>query len=122
MPGYGYAKEPPKVVEKCKLRVRDYLRGRQVLGRVLVLVDSRHGLKDVDREMTKMLDAAAMSYRVVLTKADKISASDLERVATQVGDEARRNPAAFPLLPITSAEQGMGLADMRVAVLAEAGV
>src|SRR3546814_12792079 len=87
MPGYGYAKEPPKVVEKWKQLVRDYLRGRQVLGRVLVLVDSRHGLKDVDREMMKMLDEAAMSYRVVLTKADKISASDLERVATQVSEE-----------------------------------
>ncbi|OGS50828.1 MAG: YihA family ribosome biogenesis GTP-binding protein [Erythrobacter sp. RIFCSPHIGHO2_12_FULL_63_10] len=121
MPGYGFAKAPPKVVEKWKQLVRDYLRGRQVLGRVLVLVDSRHGLKDVDREMMKMLDEAAMSYRVVLTKADKISATDLERVATQVGDEARRHPAAFPLLHITSAEKGMGIAELRVAVLDDAG-
>src|SRR3546814_15826269 len=71
MPGYGFAKAPPKVVEKWKQLVRDYLRGRQVLGRVLVLVDSRHGLKDVDREMMKMLDEAAVSYRLVLTKSDK---------------------------------------------------
>lgn len=122
MPGYGFAKAPPKVVEKWKQLVRDYLRGRQVLGRVLVLVDSRHGLKDVDREMMKMLDEAAVSYRVVLTKADKISAEDLTRVAAAVGDEARRHPAAFPVLHITSAEKGMGVADLRVAVLEDAGV
>ncbi|MBA4164933.1 MAG: YihA family ribosome biogenesis GTP-binding protein [Erythrobacter sp.] len=122
MPGYGFAKAPPKVVEKWKQLVRDYLRGRQVLGRVLVLVDSRHGLKDVDREMMKMLDEAAVSYRVVLTKSDKISADELARVAAAVGEEARRHPAAFPQLHVTSAEKGMGIATLRAAVIEDAGV
>lgn len=121
MPGYGFAKAPPKVVEKWKQLVRDYLRGRQVLGRVLVLVDSRHGLKDVDREMMKMLDEAAVSYRLVLTKSDKISANELARVAAAVGEEARRHPAAFPQLHVTSAEKGMGIATLRAAVIEDAG-
>jgi len=120
MPGYGFAKAPPKVVEKWKRVVRDYLRGRQVLHRTLLLVDSRHGLKDVDREMMKMLDEAAVSYRVVLTKADKIKASELEKVTKAVADEARKHPAAFPTLHVTSSEKGMGIAELRAAVVADA--
>ncbi|MEM8724808.1 MAG: ribosome biogenesis GTP-binding protein YihA/YsxC, partial [Pseudomonadota bacterium] len=75
MPGYGFAKAPKPVVEKWKKLVRSYLRGRQVLARNLVLIDSRHGIKDVDRDMMTMLDEAAVGYRVVLTKTDKIKAS-----------------------------------------------
>jgi GTP-binding protein len=120
MPGYGFAKAPPKVVEKWKRVVRDYLRGRQVLHRTLLLVDSRHGLKDVDREMMKMLDEAAVSYRVVMTKADKIKASELEKVTTAVADESRKHPAAFPTLHVTSSEKGMGIAELRAAVVADA--
>ncbi|MEZ5693410.1 MAG: ribosome biogenesis GTP-binding protein YihA/YsxC [Altererythrobacter sp.] len=122
MPGYGFAKAPVKVVEKWKALVKTYLRGRQVLHRTLVLVDSRHGLKDVDREMMKMLDETAVSYRIVLTKADKIKASDLERVAAQTAEEARKHPAAFPELHLTSAEKGMGIEELRAAVLGDAGV
>ncbi len=77
MPGYGFAKAPVKVVEKWKQLVRTYLRGRPVLKRTLVLIDARHGVKPVDSEMMKMLDEAAVGYRLVLTKADKIKASDL---------------------------------------------
>ena len=121
MPGYGFAKAPPKVVEKWKRVVRDYLRGRQVLHRTLLLVDSRHGLKDVDREMMKMLDEAAVSYRLVLTKADKIKASELEKVIQAVSDEARKHPAAFPHLHVTSSEKGMGIAELRAAVVGDAG-
>ncbi|MFV0643069.1 MAG: ribosome biogenesis GTP-binding protein YihA/YsxC, partial [Sphingomonadaceae bacterium] len=84
MPGYGFAKAPVKVVERWKALVRSYLRGRQVLMRTLVLVDSRHGLKDVDRDMMKMLDEAAVGYRIVLTKADKVKASELEQVRVAV--------------------------------------
>ena len=120
MPGYGFAKAPPKVVEKWKRLVRDYLRGRQVLHRNLVLVDSRHGLKDVDREMMKMLDEAAVGYRIVLTKTDKIKASELERVANTVADEAKKHVAAFPELHLTSSEKGMGIAALRAAVVADA--
>ena len=90
--------------------------------RTLVLVDSRHGLKDVDREMMKMLDETAVSYRIVLTKTDKIKASDLERVAAQTAEEARKHPAAFPELHLTSAEKGMGIEELRAAVLGDAGV
>ncbi|MEM7703395.1 MAG: ribosome biogenesis GTP-binding protein YihA/YsxC [Pseudomonadota bacterium] len=120
MPGYGFAKAPVKVVERWKNLVRSYLRGRQVLARNLVLVDSRHGLKDVDREMMKMLDEAAVGYRIVLTKTDKIKASDLERVADKVAEEARKHPAAFPELHLTSAEKGMGIEALRAALVADA--
>ena len=120
MPGYGFAKAPVKVVERWKNLVKSYLRGRQVLARNLVLVDSRHGLKDVDREMMKMLDEAAVGYRIVLTKTDKIKASELERVANMVGEEARKHPAAFPELHLTSSEKGMGIAALRAAVVADA--
>ena len=122
MPGYGFAKAPVKVVERWKQLVRTYLRGRQVLARVLVLVDARHGLKDVDREMMAMLDAAAVSYRVVLTKADKLKASELEAVAVRTREEARKHVAAHPELHITSAEKGLGIAELRSAVLADSGV
>ncbi|NNC60605.1 MAG: YihA family ribosome biogenesis GTP-binding protein [Erythrobacter sp.] len=120
MPGYGFAKAPVKVVERWKNLVRTYLKGRQVLARTLVLVDARHGLKDVDREMMKMLDETAVSYRLVLTKADKIKASELEKTATKVAEEARLHPAAFPEMHITSAEKGLGIAALRAAVVADA--
>jgi GTP-binding protein len=121
MPGYGFAKAPPKVVDKWKKLVRTYLRGRVVLNRTLLLVDSRHGLKEVDREMMTMLDEAAVSYRVVMTKADKIKASELDKTVAKVAEEARKHPAAFPELHITSSEKGMGIAALRAAVLADAG-
>ncbi len=120
MPGYGFAKAPVKVVEKWKGLVKSYLRGRQVLARNLVLVDSRHGLKDVDRDMMKMLDEAAVSYRIVLTKADKIKASELEAVAARTAAEAKKHVAAFPVLHITSAEKGMGIEALRAALIEDA--
>ena len=122
MPGYGFAKAPVKVVEKWKSLVRTYLRGRQVLVRNLVLVDSRHGLKDVDREMMKMLDEAAVGYRVVLTKADKIKASDLAKTVEAVEAEAKKHVAAFPQIHVTSSEKGMGIGELRAALLSDAGV
>ncbi len=120
MPGYGFAKAPVKVVERWKMLVRDFLRGRQVLKRTLVLVDSRHGLKDVDREMMKMLDESAVGYRVVLTKADKIKASELSAVTAATEVEAKKHVAAFPQVHVTSSEKGMGIAELREAILADA--
>ena len=120
MPGYGYAKAPLKVVENWKRLMRDYLRGRVVLKRALVLIDSRHGVKEVDREMMKMLDDSAVGYRLVLTKADKIKASELDAVIAATQAEARKHSAAFPVLHVTSAEKGMGIADLRAAVLEDA--
>jgi GTP-binding protein len=122
MPGYGFAKAPVKVVERWKALVRTFLRGRAVLARVLVLVDARHGLKDVDRDMLGMLDAAAVSYRVVLTKADKLKASELEATRAATEAEALRHVAAFPQVHVTSAEKGLGIAELRAALLEDAGL
>jgi len=122
MPGYGFAKAPVKVVERWRQLVRTYLKGRQVLHRTLVLVDSRHGLKDVDREMMTMLDETAVGYRLVLTKADKVKASELAAVRAATEAEARRHPAAHPVLHVTSSEKGMGIAELRAAVLEDAHV
>jgi GTP-binding protein len=117
MPGYGFAKAPVKVVERWKQLVRTYLRGRSMLKRTLVLVDARHGLKLVDLEMMKMLDEAAVGYRLVLTKADKVKASELAAALTAAEAEARRHPAAYPQVHATSAEKGTGIAELRAAVL-----
>jgi GTP-binding protein len=119
MPGYGFAKAPPAVVEKWRRLVRDYLRGRVVLKRTLLLVDARHGPKDVDREMMEMLDQAAVGYRIVLTKADKIKASELEAVTKVTETEARKHPAAYPMVHVTSSEKGLGIAELRTAILTD---
>jgi GTP-binding protein len=117
MPGYGFAEAPKDVVKKWRFLINDYLRGRQVLTRTLVLIDSRHGIKDVDREVMDMLDAAAVSYRLVLTKADKIKASALDEVTRRTAEEARRRPAAHPQIIATSSEKGMGIPELRAAVV-----
>ncbi len=117
MPGYGFAKAPKDVVRKWRFLINDYLRGRAVLKRTLVLIDSRHGIKDVDREFIGMLDTAAVSYRIVLTKADKIKASELEAVHAATEAEARKHPAAHPQVIVTSSEKGLGIAELRTAVL-----
>ena len=121
MPGYGFAKAPPKVVEQWKRLVRDFLRGRVVLRRTLVLIDSRHGVKDVDTDMMKMLDEAAVGYRLVLTKADKIRAEELAKVLVETEAAARARIAAYPQVLVTSAEKGMGIDDLRTAVFEDAG-
>jgi GTP-binding protein len=117
MPGYGFATAPKEVVKKWRFLINDYLRGRQVLKRALVLIDSRHGVKDVDRDVMDMLDAAAVSYRIVLTKADKIKASELADIQAKTIDEARKRPAAHPEIISTSSEKGMGLPELRAAVI-----
>ncbi|QZH76055.1 MAG: YihA family ribosome biogenesis GTP-binding protein [Erythrobacter sp.] len=117
MPGYGFAKAPLKVAEKWRSLVRTFLRGRVVLKRTMVLVDSRHGLKESDRDMMAMLDQSAVGYRLVLTKADKIKASELEETTAKVVEEARKHPAAYPQVHVTSAEKGMGLDELRAAIL-----
>ncbi len=121
MPGYGFAKAPPDVVRRWRYLVNDFLRGRQALKRTLVLVDARHGLKEVDREIMTMLDKAAVSYRLVLTKVDKIKPSELAKVADETVAEARKRPAAHPEVLSTSSETGIGIADLRAAVLEAVG-
>jgi GTP-binding protein len=117
MPGYGFAEAPKNLVRRWKHLVNDYLRGRAVLKRALVLVDSRHGLKDVDREMMDMLDDAAVSYHLVLTKGDKVKPSALGALYETTASEAAKHPAAHPAIFTTSSETGSGIAELRTAIL-----
>ena len=121
MPGYGFATAPKDVVRKWRHLINDYLRGRQALKRTLVLVDSRHGLKDVDRELMKMLDEAAVNYHLVLTKADKVKASELDAIERRTAEEARAHGAAHPEIIVTSSETGLGIDRLRLAVIEAAG-
>lgn len=120
MPGYGFAEAPKDLVKRWRRVVNDYLRGRTVLKRALVLVDSRHGLKEVDREMMHMLDEAAVSYHLVLTKSDKVKPSALGALYETTAIEAARHPAAHPSIFTTSSETGSGIAELRTAILKSA--
>jgi GTP-binding protein len=113
MPGYGFAKAPKEKVDAWTALVSDYLRGRQALARVFLLIDSRHGIKAVDGTIMELLDTAAVSYQVVLTKADKINPYELAAVTEAVGLAAARHPAAYPLILATSSETGGGIAELR---------
>ena len=122
MPGYGFAKAPPKVTEAWRKLVRDFLRGRVVLKRTLVLIDSRHGVKPVDVEMMSMLDEAAVGYRLVLTKSDKVRSDELAAVHAATEVEARKHIAAYPGVLVTSAEKHTGIAALRAAILDDAAI
>jgi GTP-binding protein len=117
MPGYGFAEAPKDLVKRWRHLMNDYLRGRSVLKRALVLVDSRHGLKDVDREIMRMLDDAAVGYHLVLTKGDKVKASALGAIYEATMVEAAKHPAAHPMIFTTSSETGSGIAELRTAIL-----
>jgi GTP-binding protein len=117
MPGYGFAEAPKDMVKRWRFLINDYLRGRQVLKRALVLIDSRHGIKDVDRDVMKMLDDAAVSYHLVLTKADKVKPSALGALYEATMVEAAKHPAAHPAIFTTSSETGSGIAELRTAIL-----
>ena len=117
MPGYGFAEAPKDMVKRWRFLINDYLRGRQVLKRALVLVDARHGLKDVDRDVMAMLDKAAVSYNIVLTKADKIKPTALAATLDAVAAEAAKHPASHPQIFPTSSETGEGIAELRTAIL-----
>jgi GTP-binding protein len=117
MPGYGFAEAPKDLVKRWRFLVNDYLRGRTALKRALVLIDSRHGLKEVDREMMKMLDDAAVSYHLVLTKGDKVKPSALGALYEATMVEAAKHPAAHPAIFTTSSETGSGIAELRTAIL-----
>ena len=122
MPGYGFAEAPKDVVKRWHHLVNDYLRGRAALKRALVLVDSRHGLKEVDREMMRMLDDAAVSYHIVLTKGDKVKPSALGALYEATAAEAAKHPAAHPSIFTTSSEIGSGIAQLRAAILEAAAI
>ncbi len=116
MPGYGFAKAPKDKVETWTELVRDYLRGRPTLARTLLLIDSRHGLKPVDGEIMKLLDEAAVTYQVVLTKSDKISDLALARTIETVQRALEKHPAAYPTVVATSAVKGRGIAELRAEI------
>ena len=117
MPGYGYAEAPKAQVDAWTNLVFDYLRGRSTLKRVYVLIDSRHGIKKNDEEVFKLLDKAAVSYQIVLTKADKIKASGLQPLIADTLAKLAKHPAAYPEILATSSEKSEGIEDMRQAIL-----
>ncbi|MBZ8133818.1 ribosome biogenesis GTP-binding protein YihA/YsxC [Afifella sp. IM 167] len=115
MPGYGFAKAPKdKVADWTKL-IHDYLRGRATLRRVFLLVDARHGLKAADLTVMKELDKAAVTYQIVLTKADKLKPGELDRLIAATGEAIAKRPAAFPEILATSSVKGGGLSELRKA-------
>jgi GTP-binding protein len=120
MPGYGYAKAPKEQVDRWTKLVFDYLRGRVTLKRVYLLIDSRHGIKKNDEEVMALLDKAAVSYQIVLTKIDKIAAAGVPRLTGETVEKTRRRPAAFPQVLSTSSEKGLGLEELRDAILTAA--
>ena len=113
MPGYGFAKAPKDKVDAWTALVADYLKGRQALARVFLLIDSRHGIKPVDGTIMEMLDTAAVSYQIVLTKADKINAYELKDVIAATAAAVSRHPAAYPVMLATSSETGAGIPELR---------
>jgi GTP-binding protein len=116
MPGYGYAQAPKEHVDAWTKLVFDYLRGRSTLKRVYVLIDSRHGIKKNDDEVLDLLDKAAVSYQLVLTKTDKIKAAGVPRLIAETLEKIKKHPAAFPEVLATSSEKGEGLDELRAAI------
>ncbi len=113
LPGYGYAEAPKPLVERWTALLTRYLRGRSELQRVCLLLDARHGPKPADLKMMEMLDAAAVSYVAVLTKADKVKPKPLEALTAALQDKLRTHPAALPAPLTTSALTGDGVAALR---------
>ncbi len=113
LPGYGFANAPVAVVEKWQRLLKQYLSGRQTLRRAFVLIDTRHGIKKVDEEILSLLDSAAVTFQVVMTKADKVKAADQEKVLAQVRQALSKHPAAFPEIILTSSEKGDGIPTLR---------
>lgn len=113
LPGYGFAKAPRDKVDTWTTLVKDYLRGRPTLKRVFLLIDSRHGLKPIDREIMEMLDISAVSYQVVLTKIDKIKLPQIEALYAATTDALISHPAAYPAVLAVSSLKGTGLSELR---------
>ncbi len=118
LPGYGFAKTSRKTADKFQNLGRAYLRGRPNLKRVYLLIDARHGLKSVDDEALKALDTAAVSYQIVLTKADKLKPAEVDKVVAETLKAISRRPAAFPRVVATSAEKGGGIPELRAEIIA----
>ncbi|MCB1591048.1 MAG: YihA family ribosome biogenesis GTP-binding protein [Alphaproteobacteria bacterium] len=116
MPGYGYAKVSKTQIADWTKLIFQYLRGRPNLRCVFVLIDARHGIKDSDLELMEMLDEAAVSYRVVLTKTDKLKTQEREKIEQQTLEALKKRAAAFPAVTLTSAEKGAGIPELRAVI------
>jgi GTP-binding protein len=116
MPGYGYARAPKSLVKGWTQLIHDYLRGRSELKRVMLLIDSRHGVKSSDQEIMTLLDKAAVSYQAVLTKADKPKAGSLKQVLDETSEALKKHPAAHPVVLATSAISSDGIEQLREAI------
>jgi GTP-binding protein len=116
LPGYGFAKAPVAVVAKWQALLKNYLAGRATLRRAFCLIDSRHGVKDVDHEIMTLLDRSAVPFQVVMTKTDKLGPNALKPVLEQVADALQKHPAAYPELVVTSSEKNTGIATLRAII------
>ncbi|PTE23505.1 ribosome biogenesis GTP-binding protein YihA/YsxC [Cereibacter changlensis] len=116
LPGYGYAEAPLPIVEKWQRLLKSYLAGRQTLRRAFVLVDTRHGVKPVDDEIMQLLDRSAVTFQVVMTKADKVSRAERMAILDQVRGALAKHPAAYPELVVTSSEKGDGIETLRAII------
>ncbi len=117
LPGYGFARVSRSIADKFQDLGRAYLRGRPNLKRVYVLIDARHGLKKVDLEALDALDVAAVSYQIVLTKADKIKPAEVDKVVAETAKAIAKRPAAFPRVLATSSEKGLGMPELRAEIV-----
>jgi GTP-binding protein len=117
MPGYGYAAAAKTKVASWTALIHKFLQGRASLARVYVLIDGRHGLKDIDLDILRTLDRAAVSYQIVLTKADQVKASELEGRIAETQAALAKHPAAFPQVLATSSRTGAGMAELRAAMV-----
>jgi GTP-binding protein len=117
MPGYGYATAPKAKVASWTALIHKYLNGRSSLGRVYVLIDSRHGLKEVDLDVLKTLDRSAVSYQIVLTKIDQVKPAEVEGRIAEISSALSKHPAAFPEIIATSSQTGAGLPELRGAMM-----
>ncbi|MGI9373771.1 MAG: ribosome biogenesis GTP-binding protein YihA/YsxC [Hyphomicrobiales bacterium] len=122
MPGYGYARAERKLIEQWNILIRDYLRGRAALRRVFILIDARHGFKSSDLEMMDMLDETAVTYQIVLTKADKMKPGPLAEIVAGVEAGLAKRPAAHPEIHLTSSVKGVGIPHLRAEIAMLAGL
>ena len=116
MPGYGYAKASKADVKAWQAVLKGYLRGRPGLTRAFVLIDSRHGILKTDEEMFDLLDEAAVTYQIVLTKTDKVKPAELAKVMEKVQAAVKKHPAAFPEIHATSSDKGTGIPELRAEI------
>ena len=117
MPGYGYAEAPKSKIKAWNELIHAYLSGRTNLARVYVLIDARHGLKEADDSLLKTLDVSAVSYQIVLTKADQVKASELEQRLADTATALAKRPAAFPDILVTSSREGTGMPELRATIV-----